>query len=667
MRVKWGTMTDGTGLVQRIAAAVGGTDEAVEQTLNDYGLNLSTPGRHHRSLRIDRLRIRGHKTGAVEPGEFDETFTFDLGVTVIAANNFRGKTTILEILTLILRGEFADLQADAASWLANVSLDVHINGQPVGFRLSMEASEIVQGLILAGTISDLASSDDVPSTGTTELRRAQGNDEWAEQVGSFMMTQLGLEEMQVFNRARNDDEAGTIKLHGWPAYFSVVYPPAGADTVLLGSTSSDFLPVRLMQVFLDMPEATRSMRVRALARRLDSELKAEQRRGRDANAMLAKQLAAARTRAEIAEVRLRELQHEAPAESLQELVELAAAAGSRLAEVRQAVEVARAAFAEAQTARVTDEKALNVLRESAAASALFHGLDPRFCPRCETAISSQRKLEEQETHHCAVCDTTLYGDGEDDYAEREQQAVGALAASRAAEKAFDAARSRAATELAEAQSDLDAVDQRIAQAQAVRQVTARVNAEHELAAAQAVVQALEDMNSDEGAPSTAQKVLAATDQILGEEVRRASTELYEDLSGAVRDLALSFGIAELEGIKVKANGNMDVTKGGGATSSFSSQSPGERLRLRYALVVALLRTARARGIAGHPGLLLLDSLKAEEVQDDHAQMLLQGLVTAASDEPGLQILVTTADQTLAEEVSGVAATIAPKPGRSTLF
>lgn len=147
---------------------------------------------------------------------------------------------------------------------------------------------------------------------------------------------------------------------------------------------------------------------------------------------------------------------------------------------------------------------------------------------------------------------------------------------------------------------------------------------------------------------------------------QASRQMYQDLSESVRDLAVSFGIGELEGVKVKANGHMDITKGGGAKSGFGDQSPGERLRLRYALVVALLRTARVRGIAGHPGLLLLDSLKAEEVQDDHAKTLLDGLVTAAVDEPGLQILVTTADQTLAE-VSGVAATITPKPGRSTLF
>lgn len=661
-------MSDGsTDLVDRVAAAAACPRDSVEQVLNDYGLNLTTSKRRHRSIRLDRLRVRGEKAGEVEPGPFDETFVFDLGVTVIAADNLRGKTSILELLTLVLRGEPRNLQADVLSWLKEVSLDVHLNGQSTGFRLSLDDSQITDAHILAGTIADLAASDDSIAPGATELARARGNDQWAEQVGAFMMTQLGLEEMQVFNRARAEDEAGVIKSHGWPSYFGVIYPPSGADTVLLGSTAGDQLPVRLMQVFLDMPEATRSMRVRALAQRLESEFKAEQRRGRDASAAIARQLQDAVERQASAEAHIQALRNQAPAESLRELAELAKEAGGRVVAARQAAEAAAVAFGEAQVARVADEKSLLGLRESRAASELFHGLDPQFCPRCETPIGAERRSREHEEHHCAVCDTALQVADEDDYAEREIQAVQALAATRAAQKALDGARTKAQLALDIAQKDLDSISDRIAQAHAVRQTAERIDAEHELAAATAVLEALRAMTPEEAEPPFPVIVLSAASEILREEIAQVSADLYAELSNATRDLGLSFGIRELEGVKIKANGNMDVIKGGGARSSFSSQSPGERLRLRYALVVALLHTARARDIAGHPGLLLLDSLRAEEVQDDHAQTLLRGLVAAAAEEPGLQILVTTADRNLAGAVSGVASTIAPKPNRTTLF
>lgn len=383
-------------LVERIALAASCPTETVEQTLNDYGLNLATTTRRHRSLRLDRLRIRGIKAGEIEPGTFDETFTFELGVTVIAAGNLRGKTSILEIITLILRGEGRNLQADVLSWLTGISLDAHVNGQAIGFRLGIENSEITFGKILAGTPVDLIASDDREVDGVTELTKASSAEEWAMQVGRFMLTQLGLEEIQVFNRARNDDEAGTIKSHGWPSYFSVLYPPSGADTVLLGSTASDFLPVRLLQVFLDMPEATRSMRATALAKRLESEFKSEQRRGRDARAALITQLEQARQRELDAERHLDQVRDEVPAESLQELAHLAAQTGKAMALARRSADTAAVAFGEAQQARIADEKALIVLRESRAAAALFHGLDPRFCPRCEAPIDPQRKAMEQE-------------------------------------------------------------------------------------------------------------------------------------------------------------------------------------------------------------------------------------------------------------------------------
>lgn len=654
-------------LIDRIAAKAECSNDVVEQVLGDYGINLMGANRHHRSIRLDRLRVRGDKAGGIEPGAFDETFEFNLGVTVVAAGNFRGKTSILEIVTLVLRGEPRNLQADVLSWIQEVSLDVHINGRPIGFRVTIGDSKIEVGRILAGTTADLEASDDVDSAGVTELGRVQGNENWAQYVGSFMMSEFGLEEMQVFNRGRNDDETGIIKSHGWHSYFGVLYPPSGADKVLLGSTPGDSLPVKLMRVFLDMPEATRSMRVNALAQRLNSEFAAEQRRGRDANAAIASQLQAAQDRLAEAESSLQMLHKQAPAENLEELSQLAVEAGGLAVTARQAVEAAQLALSAAQADRIADTKALNSLRESKVASALFHGLDPKYCPRCETSISAERRSREHDDHQCAVCDRTIHIDDEDDYEERELQASEALAASTAAEKSLVAARDESQTAFIEAQNALRAIDERIAEARGAHQATELLQAENELAAASAVVETLLAMSPEEPEIPLPVTVLDAAREVLQSDIKQVSAELYSELSEATCELARTFGIAELESINIKGNGTMDVTKGGGSKSSFSSQSPGERLRLRYALVIALLRTARERNIAGHPGMLLLDSLKAEEVQDDHAQTLLQGLVDVANEEPGLQILVTTADTGLADAVSGVSGSIVPKQDRTSLF
>ncbi len=85
---------------------------------------------------------------------------------MIAADNLRGKTSLLEIITLMLRGERRNLQADVLSWLEEVSLDVHINEQPLGFRLSLANSEITSGRVLSG-------KQPICSTATMQLLRRQ--------------------------------------------------------------------------------------------------------------------------------------------------------------------------------------------------------------------------------------------------------------------------------------------------------------------------------------------------------------------------------------------------------------------------------------------------------------------------------------------------------------
>jgi hypothetical protein len=181
--------------------------------------------------------------------------------------------------------------------------------------------------------------------------------------------------------------------------------------------------------------------------------------------------------------------------------------------------------------------------------------------------------------------------------------------------------------------------------------------------------ALNALQADSATPTepAALTVLRAAETELDADLKQASAAVYDDLSAEITQLAIAFGIAEIDRIIVKGNATMEVYKGGAGKSSFRAQSPGERFRLRCALLVALLRIAQKHKIAGHPGLLLLDSIKAEEAQDEDARQLLKGLIEIAGDVPSLQVIATTADDQLAGEVAGVSATITPLPGTTVLF
>jgi hypothetical protein len=140
--------------------------------------------------------------------------------------------------------------------------------------------------------------------------------------------------------------------------------------------------------------------------------------------------------------------------------------------------------------------------------------------------------------------------------------------------------------------------------------------------------------------------LEALSSELESEMRLGSEGLLEDLGDEIATLARDFGIAAVTDVNVTLSAALRIKKGGAQPKAFSAQSPGERLRLRIATVVALLRVGARRGIATHPGLLMIDSLRAEEVQESDAHAVLDALLEIAANTPGLQIITTTADESL---------------------
>ncbi|WP_372346604.1 hypothetical protein [Streptomyces sp. KL116D] len=149
--------------------------------------------------------------------------------------------------------------------------------------------------------------------------------------------------------------------------------------------------------------------------------------------------------------------------------------------------------------------------------------------------------------------------------------------------------------------------------------------------------------------SKALKIFKAAAKVLEKDHEAAAQTLFDDLNREIAHLGRQFGIDGLESVKINRAAHLDVTKGGGRTKPFGSQSPGERLRLRIAVVIALLRVGAQHAVSTHPGLLLIDSPKAEEVQDLDIRRLLRELAELASKNH-LQVLITTRDFDLVHDV-----------------
>ena len=552
-------------------------------------------------------------------------------------------------------------------WLRTVDLDAEVNGKPMAFRVQFNptGSEVTGAAIYRGSDPSAVYSADLDAAapaGVDMVGEAESDEELEHLVGSTMLRELGLDEMVVFT---TKDDTGRLNNHGWPTYYTTVHPPAGSNEILIGPSAVGLAP-RLLQIFLDLPSAALRTRVHATVESIENESAAGPRRREFESSGLAARRTSAREQLERAEAALAVLAAAVPAEDVGTLAELTAAASAANADAQGRAAAATAAAERALQERIDDQRRVNTLKESIEAGQIFHGLNPAACPRCETTITAERRKNEVATHACAVCSEPVPTADSSENEERLTVAEDALKASTAATVALEAALQRANAEVQRTKDELDALSTRLRAASAIHTAADRLAAEIQAAAARGALEALGEDTGQVPDPLDLIVLRAAEDQ-LNDEYNVASHAVFEDLSEEITRLATVFGIAETDRIVVKRNATMDVRKGGAPRSSFSRQSPGERLRLRYALLVALLRVAAAHKVAGHPGLLLLDSFKAEEVQEADARKLLMGLVDISNQVDGLQVIATTVDDQLVSTVYGVANTITPLENSRTLF
>lgn len=634
--------TTGTDVLleERIAAQAKVPVEDVRYVFAEYGLPLVVSPALPRSLRLHRMRVAGVRTGEVQPGEFDTTLSFSSGLTALVASNFRGKTSVLELVTWCLRGSPKDLKKRVRGWLRHVDLDATVAGQPMAFRLDLTDGEIASAVVLTGPDTDalkLVRAPD-PARGITPLLRASTPESYAEQVAVLMLRRMDLQSLV------NSFKGTSTKTHGWPAYFGAVYLPAGGNETLLGDVSMDGLPGRLLQVFLDLPAAAALTRVKAVR---DVRL-AERKARTDAAVGEAAERASERERLEAdlarAEERLAGL---APfAEGEESLVDLAQDAVRLAREVADAQDVwdeASQLFRRARAARQRDAKLLNDVTESATARLLFHGLDPTSCPRCDKAIDEERRQQERHARACAVCarEVTDDNDGPQEIADEAQAR---LELGTEAERDAKAELKQAEDAVDRLTGELGSVQESLRRAQSAADLPARLAAREDVLRLQGALSVFREPDPvpEDPAEARAIKVLTSAAKILDKDSKIAADALFKEINEEIAALATLFGVDSVESVAIDRAARLKIKPVGSEQEWFSDQTPGGRLRLRIAVAIALLRVGAAQGVSTHPGLLLIDSPKSEEVQPADAEKLLKELAAVAA-ESGLQVVITTAD------------------------
>lgn len=609
----------------------------VQSVLDAYGIEPQPTAAAPVSLHVTRVKFAGVKR---REGREDQSFEFERELTpglwaVTSEPNLAGKSSVLLVIRWALTGR-SHLTDDVESWISSVELDGTVGDDSFSIRFTNEEGQL-SGELRAGD-SRVAGFD-----GST----------FEEVMDSFFLDRLRLDPTPFWQtRGGGGETEGDRRRFGWTAYFPALHLPADNPGALLGDQVQGGQPGALMQVFLGLPWALTSASARVAHNQLRMSRAARQRRQSEDTEAREGTLAPLREELETARqtlVALREAR--APVSAEEADVRLAAFAQA-LADQRGAQERLVGAQAAAELTQVDlDEatKRLEAIEQSRVVRPLLGRLAPSICPRCTNAITQERIQREEAAHECSVCAESLDADRED-----EQERDDAREAVGQASEEHEAA----VGQLAEAEAEHRRAREALAAAEAaVRDLEERQPAEAEARELETMIARLEGRleqpvlvapAEDEGL-DTEYTVVGAARQEAEERRREASTEMLAQLGEQIADLGRAFGIQNLESASPTLGAQLRL-RIGDTQSSFSNRTGGERLRLRLATVIALLRVGQEHGVGRHPGLLLIDSPGGEEMVEGDVAAILRELAAVCEQLPDLQLICATARAAEVREV-----------------
>jgi hypothetical protein len=631
-----------------VAARAGVEPVAAEEILAARGIREWVPAAPPARLRIERISFSGFKDISGDIPEEPFSFEWDVprGVSALASNNnSAGKTSVIEIIRWLLSG-----RSSVDNWV---------------FARVREAQLIFS---LGGRTFTVAVQRDDPGLsgrlllGDEEVRRLS-DDSFEPVLEELMLAQLGLERIGTFQRGRGS-ERGKVTESGWPFLIDALYVRPSELATVIGGVST--LAGQLLQVYLALPWYDTLLQARAAASEA-SQAAGDVRKSAEAQAGV-RAVATDAVRKEFADAQraLAAMDDEQRvAARLRSAVDRAAELGELDLRAAARVQAARAEVAAAEEAHVAAQRTLHNVTEREAAGRFFRALEPRACPRCATVIGADRREHEAERGVCSVCDR------EAEYQPDPTARTRAEAQVASTQEAVDSAE----VALAEARAEHDALTAALTGVQRRIEELSRSDALARRSEQQALVHRLQgrleeradterqiERSGDGPDPATAilQAAVAEAERLVAQ-----TTELFSELNREILDLGNKFGISGLTEVNLTRGAHLPVVKEG-TKYNYGQLPQGDRLRLKVAVVIALLRVGERRGAGRHPGLLFVDSPGAEEVAAGSLEQMIAELDRVAG-ELDLQIVVGTARLDDVQHVLDADRLRTPEPGSATLW
>lgn len=542
--------------------------------------------------------------------------------------NLRGKSSIIEVVRWLMRGRPSpNLQSDVKTWIHNACLRFELDG--LEHEVLLDCKGVATGTLTRRSLG---------AANLTVLASFNSDKQFEMVMADFFLRAFSMEGLATWRESDSEEKAGHTVVHGWPALSGAMFIGTNYDVVLGDLPATTGTQARLMQMYLGVPWVSTLATAAAALKLVESGNELESRR-RNQGAR------AKQSRVKEIEVLLAEKREALSSQPSDEAIqaELSALSGRyseakrREKAMHERLDRETLAEKQASSAHLEDRRELQAHNDSTAAGSIFRMLDPSCCPRCDHEIDQARKKKEAVNHSCSVCGENI--SSSEDAGILRKQLEASVKASRAALDKSQKNRALAGESLQSLQADLDTIQ---AKSEALTLRLGSFDARKLLVNEIAILEGrLEEARFDPGSDEVLDDEAIVLRAIVSETEARSKAvrdEFLIEVSASLLHFAQRFGMHSLSKAQLRGNASL-ILKKGGADTSFSKVTKGERLRLKVATVLAMIQVGERRGVGRHPGLIMIDSPAAQEIAPEDLRELLSGLKDIREELPHLQIFV----------------------------
>lgn len=376
--------------------------QEVEELLFSNSYEKDSPNSLGKRLVLEKLKIKGQKnTGTI----IDYTKKIDSGVSVLYADNGKGKSSIFKIIRFALTGEKSSIKKDVSKWLHEIFLQFRIGNIPYTIFIDMKGSRVQSGLYKV-SLEEFLNQQEKGIQIEEILIQFEANTEtkFRAEMQNFFFDQFSYYSLRWTSRKKNSIDLTDNKT-SWKTYYKSIYLESKDYNVLF--LSEDYgQGKKILEMILGLKLTFAINSLTQTKDYLYNQLqKKEYIDGLTSESnnrfVIEQQLSQINDKISLIQQKRKS--------TFRKSIDL-----DMYNSLSKEIKFIEDSLQELQSEKTNMSKQIiqlkkNIYRleEELAFGAFFSNLEVKMCPRCESAITSEKKLTEKNDHKCMLCESEL--------------------------------------------------------------------------------------------------------------------------------------------------------------------------------------------------------------------------------------------------------------------